>query len=71
MIIVSNVEDHLRVFHSTLVKYKNPLGYNSPASKLYHRKKFYTINHVLCRYYLCYNRCLNAFCINTPRGPCV
>ena len=41
MIIVSNVEDHLRsVSINSSKSIKNPLGYNLPASKLYHRIKF-------------------------------
>ena len=41
MIIVSNVEDHLRsVSINSSKSIKNPLGYNSPASQLYHRKNF-------------------------------
>ena len=41
MIIVNNVEDHLRsVSINSSKSIKNPLGYNLPASKLYHRIKF-------------------------------
>ena len=54
MIIASKVEDHLRVFHSTLVKYKNPLGYNSPASQLYHRKNFILLTNSACTISACF-----------------
>ena len=52
---------------------KNPFGYNSPASKLYHRKNLCyrpCVVQVLFYYGRCLNAfCISAFCINTPRGP--
>ena len=63
MIIVSNVEDHLRsVSINSSKSIKNPLGYNSPASQLYHRKKFIFLTKSKCTISgLFYNGYSNAF----------
>ena len=68
------MKNHLRVFSINPSKsIKNPLGYNSPASKLYHRKNLCyrpCVVQVLFYYGRCLNAfCISAFCINTPRGP--
>ena len=68
------MKNHLRVFSINPSKsIKNPFGYNSPASKLYHRKNLCyrpCVVQVLFYYSRCLNAfCISAFCINTPRGP--
>ena len=68
------MKNHLRVFSINPIKsIKNLFGYNSPASKLYHRKNL-CYRPCVVQVLFCYGRCLNAFCIsafciNTPRGP--
>ena len=68
------MKNHLRVFSINPIKsIKNLFGYNSPASKLYHRKNLCyrpCVVQVLFYYGRCLNAfCISAFCINTPRGP--